>query len=792
MPPVWREGAKLIHPFNPELGVGFVRKVEGRYLAVYFPSAEREVTLAAQNSGLAPLVMEPGAGAVVLESGEEVEIASFDGESYTLADGRVLPDAELWPAAPAEDPLAQLAARRLDRLGSFRNRVEGLRLMALREAGGLGSFLGGRIELFPHQLHTALRAVGMDPVRWLLADEVGLGKTIVACLILSALVRTGRARRALVIAPSTLTVQWLGELYRKFHQVFVLIDPDRIESVERDYGAGNNVFDVHPFAVVSGELLASHPGLAAQALEIQHELVVVDEAHRLSNPALEAAIAPLVRQAKHALLLTATPLAADRAGFHQLLALLHPEQFGELAHFEAVLASGEAVFPCTSAVRRGDLGEWPARRPVPVDLPPVSKDPRRDPRAHWLADQARGWLAAGEKALVFVRDLRALEKLRKYLESAAGVHISVFHEELSEAQRDIEVARFRESSLPLLLCSEAGAEGRNFQFCARMVHYDLPLDPVLLEQRIGRLDRIGRTRDVEIVYFRCAKAQPDIARLYERLDLFARPSAGLDAALAGVRDALRKAEESGSALDADALIASVEAARSEATRDLPRVAYRDAYDASQAAAILAKIPEDLEKRTRKFVLGAANDLGLKIVDKGGTALYYLELGTSLTVEAIPGVPEDSRWLGTFDRAEAIAKDELEFFASGHPLVEGLLLELEDGTRGRAAVFELPHHELVGNGLLCVYKQGPGWLALAVDARGNARPELAQIVIENLSEARPAKPEAWGIETRWKDGIDALADKISELAPDDARLEAAAFFRFIPGPPPPAPQPAKGE
>jgi ATP-dependent helicase HepA len=789
MPAVWREGAKLVHPFNPELGVGFVRKVDGRYLEVYFPSAEREVTLAAQGSGLTPLVLAKGAGAVVLESGEEVEIASFDGERYTLSDGRVIADAELWPAAAAVDPIEQLGQLRLDRLGSFRNRIEGLRLMNLREAGGLGSFLGGRIELFPHQLHTALRAVGMDPVRWLLADEVGLGKTIVACLILSALVRTGRARRALVIAPSTLTVQWLGELYRKFHQVFVLIDPDRIESVERDFGAGNNVFDVHPFAVVSGELLASHPGLAEQALAVEHELVVVDEAHRLSDAKLAAAVAPLVQRARHALLLTATPLAADRAGFGGLLALLHPDQFGDLARFESALAAGDAVFPCTSAVRRGDLGEWPARRPLPVDLPPASKDPKRDPRAHWLADRARDWLAAGEKALVFVRELRTLEKLHKYLESAAGLHISVFHEELSEAQRDIEVARFRESNLPMLLCTEAGAEGRNFQFCARMVHYDLPLDPILLEQRIGRLDRIGRARDVEIVYFRCAKTQPDVARLYERLDLFARPSAGLDSALAGVGTALRAAEADGAALDADALLAAVEAARSGTARDLPRVAYRDAYDASQAESILALIPEDLEKRTRKFVLGAANDLGLKIVDKGGVALYYLELGASLTIEAIPGVPEESRWLGTFDRAEAIAKDELEFYASGHALVEGLLLELEDGQRGRAAVFELPHAELTGSGLFCVYKHGAEWQVRAVDARGKARPELAAALLEGLSEAKPARPEEWGLEARWKSGIAELGERMQEIAPEGAHLEAAAFFRFVPGPPA---QPARGD
>jgi hypothetical protein len=87
----------------------------------------------------------------------------------------------------------------------------------------------------------------------------------------------------------------------------------------------------------------------------------------------------------------------------------------------------------------------------------------------------------------------------------------------------------------------------------------------------------------------------------------------------------------------------------------------------------------------------------------------------------------------------------------------------------------------------VYRRGPGWLALAVDARGNPRPELAAALIESLAEARPAKPADWGLEARWKAGIDALAEKISALAPEDARLEAAAFFRIVPAPATQAPR-----
>ena len=777
--PAWREGSKLVHPFNPELGVGLVRRVEGRYLVVYFPAVEREVTMAAQGAGLTPLILPPGSSAIELETGDEVRVERWDGERYVLADGRRIEDKDLWPAEGSSGPIERVAQFRLDRLGSFRNRVEGLQLRKLREAGGLGSFLGGRIALFPHQLHTALAAVRSDPVRWLLADEVGLGKTIVACLILSALVRTGRARRALVIAPSTLAVQWLGELYRKFHQVFVLIDEARVESVERDYGEGNDVFDIHPFGVISMEYLASNPTLMRQARNAELDLVVVDEAHRLALEHFDAAVAPMVRNAKHAILLSATPLAADRRGFHHLLQLLHPDEFVSFDEFDGAVAAGKAAFPCTSAVRRSDLGGLPPRRAAPVDVRPLGKDLKKDPRSEWLAARVREWHKKKEKALVFVRDLERLEKLRKHLEQAGRTHIAVFHEELTPAQRDIEVARFRETNLPLLICTEAGAEGRNFQFCDRMVHFDLPTDPVLLEQRIGRLDRIGRTKDVEIVYFRAAGAAPDIARLYERLDLFERPSAGLDLALAGVREALERAERDETPLDVEALAAEVDAARAQSIADLPRVIYRDAYDASQAEKILALVPPELQVHMRRFCLGAANDLGLKIVEKGGTALYYLEMGTSLTVESIPGVPDESRWLGTFDREEALQKDELDFFASGHPLVEGLLLELEDGVRGRATMFSLPSAELRGAGLLCVFKDGPDWSALVFDTKGDQRPEWVPVLLESLAKAKPAKPEELGLDARAAEGIRELGSMCELEAPETAVLEAAAFFRFVP-------------
>lgn len=773
---MWRLGSKLLHPFNPELGIGVVREVDGRFLVVHFPGADQEFTLSAEGAGLSRLILSAGARARLVTTGEDVVIAESMEHRYRLADGREVDDIDIWPLGISDSPVEKLANLRLDSAESFCNRLAGLELMTLREAGGLGSFLGGRIDLFPHQLFTAQRAVKADPVRWLLADEVGLGKTVEACLILSALLRMGRAEGALVVAPSTLAVQWLGELYRKFHQVFVLLDHARLEAVVTDFGEDVNPFEVHPFAVLPLELAASDQRLLRQAAEARLDVVVVDEAHRLFRAEYAETLQHLVAQARHALLLTATPLSADRRGFFELLSLLHPDDFDDFAAFEQALEAGELRVPCTSAVRRVDVGGLAPRVAVAIDVegPPAgdSQGLRDDPRTRWLVEQVPLWTEAREKCLVFVRDLDTLEELVRIVESETRTRVTIFHEDLSAAKRDIEVAAFRESPVPLLLSTEAGGEGRNFQFCHRMLHFELPWDPVELEQRIGRLDRIGRTDPVEILYFRHAgePGEGDVAQLYERLDLFERPGAGLDSALSAARAALRDARDSGTTLDVAALVSAVEAEHAEARVDVAQVLYADGYTADQADDILQQVPDDLERKTQLFCVEAAEDLGFECLEKGG-AQYYIEFGSGAKIDALPGVEGGSRFLGSFDRREAVAKEEIDFFASGHALVEGLLLELEDGNRGRAALLELPAGS-AATGLVCVYKDGPNWELSIVEANGTPRPEWREKFMKALPSARRARPEQWGISQQWADGLRALADR----ATGKGELVAAAFFR----------------
>ena len=304
----WKPGDRLTHRFNPELGPGLISAIEGRTLTVVFPASETVLTLASNTDALRPLSFRAGARARLATGDEVVVSEELEEGQILLADGREVSIDDLWPMDEGVTLFDQLASGEVDRLDAFSLRLEALHLAAIREADGLGSFLGGRIRIFPHQLYVAERATRADPVRWLLADEVGLGKTVEACLILNRLLRTGRVDRTLVVAPETLTVQWLGELWRKYHQVFVLIDEKRLLDVEKDYGEGFNPFDAYHRSVVSLEMLVEKPQLVRQVVEAGIDLLIVDEAHRLRRPPghpgdpAYRAVAPLAAEAPHCML----------------------------------------------------------------------------------------------------------------------------------------------------------------------------------------------------------------------------------------------------------------------------------------------------------------------------------------------------------------------------------------------------------------------------------------------------------------------------------------------------------
>jgi ATP-dependent helicase HepA len=820
-----------------------VSALDGRTLVVEFPRAQSTLRFAGTAEALVPVDLGAGRPVRITATGEETLIESVQPDgTFVLANGRSVAAHALWPLELEGALLERLAVGDLDDLDDFITRMNLLHLLGMREAGGMGTFLGGRVRLFPHQLYVADRASSTDPVRWLLADEVGLGKTIEASLILNRLVHMGKVNRCLIVAPDTLTVQWLGELWRKYHKVFTLLDSDRLADVTKDFGEHFNPFGVHRRSVISIEMLIERPELTAQAVQAGIDLLIVDEAQHLQRPpghpgnAAWRAIAPIAAVGKHLLLLSATPLEDDAHGFFRLLQLLRPEDFPEDMSIEARLAQDTPLPACTSATRRADIGGLPPRVGIPIDLsatatvnakarteleravrsapaahavaerekihrvhralasgaalaavlgPNEAELKKRaialdaaDPRIQWLVRQAPAWRDAKEKTLVFVAHRETLEMIRTIVGERAHVASGVFHEELTPARRDTEVARFREIDGPSLLVStECGGEGRNFEFCRRLILFDLPWKPSVVEQRIGRLDRIGRRIPVEVVYFRpAAGIGRDVVRLFETLGVFQEPLAGIEPQLAPMEGALESI-----ALDPDAslsdakleeLVAEVHAARSRVREAAYQHLHRHPFRPEMAAGILGRIPKDLDALNQEVVVTASIGLGFTIAHPPGHRVFSIEIGNNATVNGLPGVAGGASYVGTFEREEAVENESLDFFASGHPLVEGIFAHYDESPIGRAVRFEITFGKSPDAGLIAIYKDGPAFEIVAIDLAGNSRPDWAEAFFKRPISIRPI---AGAKDTEWR----AMVRRLGAMLDPARRLYAVAAVEIRP-------------
>jgi ATP-dependent helicase HepA len=289
------------------------------------------------------------------------------------------------------------------------------------------------------------------------------------------------------------------------------------------------------------------------------------------------------------------------------------------------------------------------------------------------------------------------------------------------------------------------------------VLYDLPWKPAIVEQRIGRLDRIGRRMPVEIVYFRPASGVGAAAvRLFEQVGIFREPMAGLEPQLAGLEGVLEEIardlrdpqdprhRQDPQALLSDARIDEVLADARAARGRIQAAAYeqlhRDRYQAGLASSILARVPADLDALMEQVVVNAASRLGFHVEQVRGQRAYAIELGNEALIDNLPGVPGGSSFIGSFDREYAVEDENIDFYASGHALVEGLLAHFEEDPKGRVGRLELQLAGDAGIGLVAFYKDGPYVTIDALDDTGAARPGWADAFRTHNQRARRMKAE----------------------------------------------------
>src|SRR5438477_8971459 len=233
------KGMKIVHRAQSSWGVGHVLAVsdDPPRISAQFPGRPGgPVMLSSRDPALARFRFAPDSPAHLADGTTAKVLRALAGPGgdlyrYTVdIPGKkpsIRSEADLRAPTPREGPAEQLASGRWGNPDDFRLRAEVVRLDLERRADALGALFASRVYVKPHQVSVVHQIVSAPQPRFVLADEVGLGKTIEAGLVLSGLLHAGLVKRCLVVAPSQLTVQWLAELFHKFNLLFTLMDPDR-------------------------------------------------------------------------------------------------------------------------------------------------------------------------------------------------------------------------------------------------------------------------------------------------------------------------------------------------------------------------------------------------------------------------------------------------------------------------------------------------------------------------------------------------------------------------------------
>ncbi|HYF33951.1 MAG TPA: SNF2-related protein, partial [Prosthecobacter sp.] len=334
-------GQRWVSDSEPELGLGVVMKVEFGRVEIYFPAAREHRQFALKSAPLRRVRFQPG-DTVKTHDGASLEVDAVEERSgmlFYLGASREVSEAELSDTISFSKPEDRLLAGQVDELRAFDLRVESLRRRAEMRRSPVRGFCGGRVDLLPHQMYIASEVASRLVPRVLLADEVGLGKTIEASLILHRLHLTGRAERVLILVPEALVHQWFVELYRRFHLTFAIYDEDRCDVVETSDETANPFLESQ-LILCGSRFLAESPRRAEQATEAGWDLLIVDEAHHLewtpeaASPAYSL-VETLAAKIPGLLLLTATPQQLGPEGHFARLRLLDPNRYADLNQFLA-------------------------------------------------------------------------------------------------------------------------------------------------------------------------------------------------------------------------------------------------------------------------------------------------------------------------------------------------------------------------------------------------------------------------------------------------------------------------
>lgn len=710
-------GQRWLSETEIELGLGIVTNVTGRQISILFPASGEERAYAAQQAPLTRFVLDIEEEAqhadgwhfqvtdIEHQQGILVYLGLRDGEAVQV------PETQLHFQVQLSSPLTRLLAGQFSRVNHFNLRQQANQAMQqwLNHPGR--GLMGARVELLEHQLYIAHTIGQRHAPRVLLADEVGLGKTIEAGLIIQSQLLNAYAQRVLIQVPDSLLHQWMIELRRRFNLFFTIIDEGYCEAAAED---GENPFLQTQLALCPASLLtnrsqgddltAQQPTPLAHALEAGWDLLVVDEAHQLSSEQREQ----IGQMSEHGglLLLTATPDQAGAESHFEQLHLLDPKRFSELQdfiaeqqHYQQIAKQAEQLTQDDENLSqlldehgtgrvlmrntRANIKGFPQRRyhfhplletseHAALDEPSPNGDGALSEKVEWLQNFAKA--RPQEKILVLMTHQADVEEAAALLRIHYGRHSALFHQGMTLLERDRAAAFFAdtEDGAQILLSSEIGGEGRNFQFARHLVMFDLPMHPDKLEQRIGRLDRIGQLAAFDIhVPAVVGSNTARLAQWYEEgMRAFSQPNATGHQLMQLLGDELTT-QLTANDHDFSNFISRtqqhVENIRSLMAAGRDRLLELNSCRPQQAQQIKAAIlATEQGTELATFMFAFWEQFGVQVEDKDDQRLI-IKPSQNFAANGLPGLDEEGS-LVTFNRQTALHYDDVQFLTWEHPQV----------------------------------------------------------------------------------------------------------------------------
>ncbi len=821
-------GQRWISNTESELGLGLIESLDHRTITINFPASNEVRTYAIEQAPLSRVSFVVG-DSIKNQENEKFNVTALQEDdgiityNVTNSEGIAsqLCETQLSAAIKLNRPQDRLFTAQFDPEKAYVLRHDTLNIKHKLSTSSVNGLYGVRMSLIPHQLYIAHEVALRPSPRVLLADEVGLGKTIEAGLILHHQLTSGRAQRILIIVPDALLHQWLVEMLRRFNLKFSLFNEERCLSLDEENGLNSdedvdpidqalNPFHSEQLVLCSLDFLMQNSNRHQQIIDGEWDTLIIDEAHHLKweenniSPEYQL-IDVLAQNTPSVLLLTATPEQLGPSSHFARLRLLDPHRFHNLDTFlaeeshytklaetaelliddkplekhdihvlkEFISQDNKDLLTQLSSASNDELSKakqktinllidqhgtgrvlfrntrhaikgFPKRQAKGYALdiceaysslfkkiftseekkqqfsldfnrhyaelmltPEVAYQSLKelgisilknaphwtsfDPRINWIINLLKE--LKGKKVLVICAHADTALELEDLLKNKHAIRAAVFHENLSIIERDRAAAYFadEEEGSQVLICSEIGSEGRNFQFSHNLVLFDLPLNPDLLEQRIGRLDRIGQKEIIQIhIPYIKESAQEIIFHWYkEGLNSFAQTCPAGQGMVAKFGEELQKQLEQ-PVYNVDAVISLLDKAKplfAEINMELQKGRDRLLEMNSFRKPVADKLIQAIHKiednnELEDYMLRICDAYGVEQTDHSSHS-YVLHPGNHMLTPHFPELPEDGVTI-TFDRETALVHEDRLFMSWEHPMVTGVMDMVFEGEHGNVA------------------------------------------------------------------------------------------------------------